>query len=67
MKPEEYLDKLVDMALIKISCMVRVMETNQFHCEEDDFRLIKPDITVEVSRTGIRLQYDDIGLVLTKM
>ena len=47
--PEEYLDKLVDMAIIKISTMVRVMETNQYHCEDDDFRFIKPIVTVTVS------------------
>lgn len=47
-KADEYLDKLVDMCFIKISAMVRVDETNQFHCESDDFRLIKPDIMVKV-------------------
>jgi len=47
-KPEEYISKLVDMCLIKISSMVQVEETNQFHCEADDFRLLKPDIVVKV-------------------
>ena len=47
-KATDYLDKLVDMCLIKISCMVRVQETNQFHCESDDFRLLKPDISIQV-------------------
>lgn len=45
---KDYLDKLVDMCNFKISCMVRVEETNQFHCESDDFRLVKPDLLVQV-------------------
>ncbi len=47
-KTDEYLDKLVDMAVIKITCMVQVIETNQFHCEADDFRLLKPDLIIKV-------------------
>ncbi|ELU14710.1 hypothetical protein CAPTEDRAFT_122859, partial [Capitella teleta] len=43
----DYLNKLVDMCIIKMSCMARVVETNQFFCESDDFRLIKPDIMVK--------------------
>ena len=46
--PEEYLDKLVDMCQFKISCMVQVVETKQFHCESDVFRLVKPDIEITV-------------------
>ena len=53
-KPEDYLDKLVDMAIIKINAMVQVKETNQYHCESDDFRLLKPDLLVKVS---IMLKY----------
>ena len=49
-KPEEYISKLVDMCLIKISSMVRVDETKQFHCESDDFRLLKPGIKVTVPK-----------------
>jgi len=45
--PEEYLDKLVDMAIIKMSTMVRVLETNQYYCEDDDFRFLKPEIVVK--------------------
>lgn len=45
---DEYMDKIVDMCNIKISVMARVVETKQFYCESDDFRLCKPDLTVEV-------------------
>ena len=49
--PKEYLDKMVDMCLVKISCMVRVKETDEIHCETYDFRLSKPEITIEVCST----------------
>lgn len=47
LKVDDYLDKLVDMANIKMSCMVQVKETNQFHCDSDDFRLLKPELTLK--------------------
>ena len=45
---EEYIDKLVDMCNIKISCMAQVEETKQFYCDSDDFRLCKPDLLIKV-------------------
>lgn len=45
---KEYLNKLVDLCNIKISCMAQVMETKQFHCASDDFRLLKPELDVDV-------------------
>ena len=47
---KEYLGKLVDHCNIKISCMAHVMETKQYFVETDDFRLLKPDLVVKVSR-----------------
>ncbi|EFA03506.1 hemocyte protein-glutamine gamma-glutamyltransferase [Tribolium castaneum] len=47
--PEEYLDKLVDHGLIKIYAIANVKETKQTWSEEDDFTLIKPEITVEIA------------------
>ena len=49
-KLDEYLDKLVDMCNIKISCMAQVLETKQFYCDSDDFRLAKPELIIKVSR-----------------
>ena len=46
---EEYLDKLVDMAHIQMSCMVEVKETNQYHCQTDEFRLLKPHLNIQVT------------------
>lgn len=47
--PEEYLDKLVDHSLIKIYAIANVKETKQTWSEEDDFTLVKPDMTIQVS------------------
>ncbi|XP_074644522.1 hemocyte protein-glutamine gamma-glutamyltransferase-like [Tubulanus polymorphus] len=43
---DEYLNKLVDQAAIKISCMATVEETKQVFTEQDDFRLSKPDLKI---------------------
>ena len=47
--PDEYLDKLVDMSHIQISCMVQVTETNQIHCQTGEIRLLKPQLNVQVN------------------
>lgn len=44
--PEEYLEKLVDHGLIKIYAIANVRETKQTWSEEDDFTLIKPEVTI---------------------
>ncbi|CAH1779161.1 unnamed protein product [Owenia fusiformis] len=44
--PTDYLDKLVDMAMMRMHALARVVETNQVYCEVDDFRLKKPDIII---------------------
>ena len=46
---DEYIDKLVDMCNIKISCMAQVEDTKQFYCDSDDFRLYKPDLDIKVA------------------
>ena len=46
--PDEYLDKLVDMSHIQISCMVQVTETNQIHCQTGEIGLLKPHLNVQV-------------------
>jgi hypothetical protein len=45
---DEYLDKLVEMCHIKISCMCRVEATNEFYCRSDDFCLLKPHIDIKI-------------------
>ncbi|KAG8256669.1 hypothetical protein J6590_063512 [Homalodisca vitripennis] len=47
-KPEEYVDKLVDHSLVKIYAIASVKDTKQTWSEEDDFQLIKPKLSVEV-------------------
>merc|ERR1712241_688274 len=43
-RPEEYMDQLVDYNIVKVYAVVRVIETNQFWSEEDDFTLCKPSL-----------------------
>ncbi|XP_011313528.1 hemocyte protein-glutamine gamma-glutamyltransferase-like [Fopius arisanus] len=45
---EEYLDKLVEYANMKLYAIATVQETNQTWADEDDFQVIKPTIKVEV-------------------
>ena len=45
---DDYIDKLVDMCFIKVSCMARVKETNQIYFDDFMFMLDKPDLQVEV-------------------
>ena len=46
-RPEEYMDQLVDYNIVKVYAVVRVIETNQFFSDEDDFTLVKPSLKVE--------------------
>ena len=46
-RPEEYMDQLVDYNIVKVYAVVRVIETNQFWSDEDDFTLVKPSLKVE--------------------
>ncbi|XP_035678619.1 protein-glutamine gamma-glutamyltransferase K-like isoform X1 [Branchiostoma floridae] len=45
--PREYLDMLVDQAIVKIHAMAHVDDTNQVYSGQDDFRLMSPDLTVK--------------------
>lgn len=47
-KPEEYVNKLVDHSLVKVYAIASVKDTKQTWSEEDDFQLIKPKLSVEV-------------------
>lgn len=47
-EPEEYLDKLVDFAMVKIYVIANVKETRQTWSEEDDFTITKPKLNIEV-------------------
>ncbi|XP_076269467.1 hemocyte protein-glutamine gamma-glutamyltransferase-like [Rhynchophorus ferrugineus] len=47
--PEEYIDKLVDHCMIKIYAVASVEETKQIWSEEDDFTMILPKMTVQIS------------------
>lgn len=48
-KPDEYVNKLVDHSLVKVYAIASVRDTKQTWSEEDDFQLIKPKLSVEVS------------------
>lgn len=45
---DDYMNKLVDMCMIRMNVMANVQETKQIHCESDDFRLCKPPIVIKV-------------------
>jgi hypothetical protein len=45
---DEYLDKLTDHCICKISCMCLVEETKQTFANLDELRLRKPHLTIKV-------------------
>jgi transglutaminase 1 len=47
-KFDDYYSKLVDQCNFKMSCLCRVIETNQVFAEQDDFVLLKPNLTLKV-------------------
>ncbi|XP_013781493.1 hemocyte protein-glutamine gamma-glutamyltransferase isoform X3 [Limulus polyphemus] len=46
--PDEYLDKLVDYAMVKLYAIATVKETQQTWSEEDDFMVEKPNLELEI-------------------
>lgn len=49
-RPEDYLNKFSDHSLVKIFSIATVSETRQTWSEEDDFVLVKPNLSIHVSR-----------------
>ena len=47
---DDYIDKMVDMCNVRIEAMTHVEQTDQHHCESDDFRLLKPDLDMKVKQ-----------------
>lgn len=47
-RPEEYLDKLVEYCIMKLYAIASVVETRQTWADEDDFQVLKPSIEIEV-------------------
>ncbi|XP_069699505.1 hemocyte protein-glutamine gamma-glutamyltransferase-like [Periplaneta americana] len=47
-KPEEYVDKLVEYCNMKIYAIATVVETNETWGEEDDFQVLKPNLDIKV-------------------
>lgn len=47
---DDYLDKLVEYAMMKLYAIATVKETKQTWAEEDDFQVLKPPITVKVRK-----------------
>uniref|UniRef100_A0A2R5LJF4 Putative transglutaminase/protease-like logues n=1 Tax=Ornithodoros turicata TaxID=34597 RepID=A0A2R5LJF4_9ACAR len=47
-EPHEYLDKLVDYAMVKIYVIANIQETRQTWSEEDDFTIEKPRLNVQI-------------------
>ncbi|XP_066288396.1 protein-glutamine gamma-glutamyltransferase K-like [Branchiostoma lanceolatum] len=45
--PKEYLDKLVEQAIIKVFVMAHVDTTKQVYVGEHDFRLVSPDLILK--------------------
>lgn len=48
-KPEDYLTKFADHSLVKIFSIASVKETHQTWSEEDDFVLLKPNLTLHIN------------------
>ena len=48
---EEYAPRLMDQAAFNIACLATVHDTNFEYFAQDDFRVRKPDIKIQV-RTG---------------
>ena len=46
---DEYLQHVVDQVAFKVHVVAQVEETNQIYNDEDDFRLRRPDLVLEVS------------------
>lgn len=51
-RPEDYMDKLVEYGIMKIFAICAVDETHQAWCEEDDFQVVKPPMNIEVRNTN---------------
>jgi len=48
-KPDEYLEKLVEYCNMKIYAIATVLETNETWGEEDDFQVLKPNLDIKVA------------------
>ena len=46
---DDYLDKVVDMCNIRLDALAVIKQTEEKHCETDNFRLLKPDLEIKVS------------------
>ena len=63
----EYLDWLVDLAQLRMHVLANVEETKQVFADQDDFRLIKPDIAISVRKFTFGIQFIDSCHYRTKM
>ncbi|XP_068992552.1 hemocyte protein-glutamine gamma-glutamyltransferase-like [Neodiprion pinetum] len=59
---DQYLEKLVEYCHMKLSAVINVVETNQTWVGEDDFRVVKPTIAIEIAKTLIVGKPADISL-----
>lgn len=50
-KPDEYLEKMVEYCNMKIYAIATVLETNETWGEEDDFQVLKPNLDIKVKYT----------------
>jgi len=47
-KPDEYLEKLVEYCNMKIYAIATILDTNETWGEEDDFQVLKPNLDIKV-------------------
>ncbi|PSN43603.1 Hemocyte protein-glutamine gamma-glutamyltransferase [Blattella germanica] len=47
-KPEEYVDKLVEYCNMKIYAIATVLETNETWADEDDFMILTPNLDIKI-------------------
>ena len=52
---EEYGPRLLDQAAFNISCLATVKDTNFEYFAQDDFRVRKPDIKIQVKHQRINI------------
>ncbi|XP_021358243.1 protein-glutamine gamma-glutamyltransferase K-like [Mizuhopecten yessoensis] len=50
----DYMNKLTEHAAMKVIVVAKVMETGQVHVWQDDFRLRRPDLSVEITSPSSR-------------
>ncbi|KAI8519762.1 hypothetical protein Bbelb_030190, partial [Branchiostoma belcheri] len=63
--PSEYLDKLVEQAIVKVHALAHVDNTGQVYVGQDDFLLISPELTITAPGVMILGEQTTVEIELT--